>query len=246
MVLRPLHGEVNTVEAGTTRTLTRLGETQQVSPPQTRIGMVGFQVQSSTNLRDLELEYFRCAMRESESTPRTVDREAEIDEMRRLYLDEGLTLKEIGVRFGITRQAVQLRFVKAGISRRSHYSQNFRNANEQRSDRIHRLLDDRRKEIVKMYDDEKVPLSQIADRMGISHGAIRKFLIACGIEIRSTDSFRTFPELGKLKVGESLLLPRPVRKGSPHLTYYKMAKTYNIRVSVRTFDERTFRVTRIK
>jgi hypothetical protein len=82
--------------------------------------------------------------------------------------------------------------------------------------------------------------------MGISHGAIRKFLIACGIEIRSTDSFRTFPELGKLKVGESLLLPRPERKGSQHLTYYKMAKTYNIRVSVRTFDERTFRVTRIK
>jgi hypothetical protein len=185
-------------------------------------------------------------MLESQINPTSVDREAELDEMRRLYLDEGLTLKEIGVRFGITRQAVQLRFVKAGISRRSHYSQNFRNANEQRSDRIHRFLNDRRNEIVKMYDGEKVPLSVIVNRIGISHEVIRKYLIACGVEIRSTDSFRAYPELGKLKVGESLLLPRPARKSSPHLTYYRMAKTLKIRVSVRAADERTFRVTRVE
>lgn len=166
--------------------------------------------------------------------------------MRRLYVDEGLTLREIGVRFGITRQAVHLRFIKAGISRRSHYSKKFRNVNEKRNERIARSLDERRNELVRLYVDDKVPLSVIAKRIGISHGAIRKYLIACGIEIRSTDSFRTFPELGKLKVGESVLLPRPARKGSPHLTYYKMARTYKIRVSVRAADERTFRVTRVE
>jgi hypothetical protein len=77
-------------------------------------------------------------MREIQTTPISANREVELDEMRRLYLDEGMTLKEIGVRFGITRQAVQMRFVKAGISRRSHYSPNFRNANLQRNEHIAR------------------------------------------------------------------------------------------------------------
>lgn len=185
-------------------------------------------------------------MSEAQTTQRSSDREAKLAEMRRLYVDEGLTLKEIGVRFGITRQAVHLRFVKAGISRRSHNSQKFIDLNRQRNERITRFLDDHRSEIVKEYDDEMVPVSVIANRFGISHGVIRKYLIACGVKIRSTDSFRTYPELGKLKIGESLLLPRPGRKCSPHLTYYRMAKIYKIQVSVRAVDELTFRVKRVK
>lgn len=185
-------------------------------------------------------------MPDSRTPPKSFGREVELDEMRRLYTEEGLTLKEIGVRFGITRQAVHLRFVKAGITRRTHYSQKFINANQQRIASVAQFLDDHRDDLLRMYNDEMFPLSEIARQIGVSHGAIRRYLIACGVEIRSTDSFRTFPVLGELKVGESVLLPRPARKCSPHLTYYKMAKTYKIRVSVRTADERTFLVKRVK
>lgn len=185
-------------------------------------------------------------MFEPRSNSEIEDRQAELDEMRRLYDDEGMTLREIGYRFGVTRQAVHLRFVAAGIPRRSHYSQKFIDVNRDRLRRITRILDDRREEILRMYNDEKVPLSKIAKQIGVSNGAVRRYLISCGVEIRSNRSFRSFPLLGKLKIGESILLPRPTRRCSPHLTYYKMARTYEIRVSVRAVDERTFRVTRIQ
>jgi hypothetical protein len=96
-----------------------------------------------------------------------------------------------------------------------------------------------------MYDVGMVPLRKIAKQLGISHPVVRIYLIAYGIEIRSTDSSRKYPELGKLNVGEYLLLPKQTRSYSPHLTHYWMAKTYKIRVSVRTVDERTFRVKRV-
>lgn len=97
-----------------------------------------------------------------------------------------------------------------------------------------------------MYVDERLSLVKIAKRLDISRNRIRDHLVGCGVEIRSPGTLHKFPELGKLKAGESMLLPRPTFKSSPHFTFYRMAKSFKIRISLESIDERNFRVTRIE
>lgn len=166
--------------------------------------------------------------------------------MRRLYEVDAMSLKEIGKLFGITRQAVHQRFVAAGIPRRHHYSKRFIEFTERRRERAFQLLTAHRDDILRMYVDEKLACAKIGKMLDISEPRIREHLVECGVEIRSSGAVHKFPELGKLKVGESVLLPKPTRKGSLYFSFYRMAKSFKIQISLKSIDERTFRATRIK
>ena len=181
----------------------------------------------------------------SKLAPITAEKKAVLDEMRRLYEDEMMTLKQVGKVYGITRQAVHNRFVAAGIPRRGNYGQRLFEYTEQHRERMTRLLIVHGDEILRLYVDDRLSPDKIGKRLGISVPRIRKFLVESGVEIRGSGPLTKFPELGKLKVGESILLPKPTRKNSPHLTYYRMAKTLKIRVSLESVNGWTFRVTRI-
>jgi predicted DNA-binding protein YlxM (UPF0122 family) len=185
-------------------------------------------------------------MPKSRITPEVNEKKTELEEMRRLYEDELMTLREIGRVFGMTRQGVHNRFVAAGIPRRHHYSKSFIEFTEQRRERTNQLLIAHGDDILRMYLGEKLALEKIAKRLGIPEKRIRDHLVECEVEIRGPGALPKIPEIGKLKVGESVDLPKPTRKYNPHLTYYRMANAHNISVSLRSIDERTFRVTRIK
>jgi predicted DNA-binding protein YlxM (UPF0122 family) len=182
----------------------------------------------------------------SQIAPITSEKKIELEEMRRLYEDELMSLREIGRVFGVTRQAVQSRFVTAGIPRRSHYSIRFIEFTEQRRERAIQLLTANSDDIVRMYADEELTLAKIGKSLDISETRIRDHLVECGVEIRSAGTFRKFPQLGELKVGESILLPKPKSKRSLYFSFYRMARLFKIRISLKSIDERNFRATRIK
>lgn len=161
------------------------------------------------------------------------DRKSETDEMRRLYEVEQLTLKAIGERFGLTSTAIYYRLRTRGVTFRGKGSRSPAEALNKNN-------------LTRMYVNEKKSGMQIAREIGRSGGTVYKMLRAHGIERRKPAEWMTkHPELGQLKIGESLLLPRPKRRKFQHY-FYIMAKPYGIRVSVRTIDEKSVRITRVE
>ena len=77
----------------------------------------------------------------------------ETKELRKLYVTEGLTLREIARRFGVTHQAVYFGLVNAGIKRRPKGVP-------------YPPLD--RKELHRLYVTEGLNIRQTADRLGVS------------------------------------------------------------------------------
>ncbi len=185
-------------------------------------------------------------MRGSPKPQLAAEKIAELDEMRRLYEEERLSLRAIGRLFGMTRQGVYNRFVAAGIPRRQQNTEGLIEFAEKRRERANELLIAHREDILRMYVDERLSLASIAKRFGISGKRIRDHLVECGVEIRPSGNLPKYPELGRLKAGESILLPRAARKRRPHFTFYRMAKSFKMRISLESIDERTFRVTRIE
>jgi hypothetical protein len=58
--------------------------------------------------------------------------------------------------------------------------------------------------------------------------------------------FRKYPELGTLKVGESIIVPKPQGPAKYQHNFYTKAKRYGIRISVSTLDGERVRLTRIR
>jgi transcriptional regulator with XRE-family HTH domain len=112
------------------------------------------------------------------------------EELRRLYLDEGLTVLEIGDRFGLNNSTITRRLVKMGISRRrftSRSGQIGRKVAPEETQAEHReYIEDlvrKRKELeVEILDAvadarlDLVPWKVIADAFGYEvNYAIKKF-----------------------------------------------------------------------
>ena len=91
----------------------------------------------------------------------------ETQKMVELY-ERGLNLREIGEHYGITRQAVYLRFKKAGIAYQ-------RRAADQKVEV---------KLLTKLYSDEKRSLAAIADLFSVTTRVIEKALKKYGIPQR--------------------------------------------------------------
>lgn len=148
-----------------------------------------------------------------------------------LYRKQKLSSTEIGDRVGLTRQAVWARLKNAGVPIRP----NAKKPPIYGKDLLERL-----------YVFEGLTVAQVAERLNTTSSVIIREMDVFGIERRKPDAWMVkFPELRKLKVGESIDLPKLTTRLRPHTQFYQMATTIGIRVSTRSIDEKTFRVTRI-
>jgi hypothetical protein len=158
--------------------------------------------------------------------------------MTRLYVDAGLTLQEIAVLYGVTRQAVNDRLARAGV--------------QIRTNRRPPLppLDEGQDEVVRLYLDETVPVYLLAQRFRVTYKEIRRRLLSQGIELRENGRPRKYPELCDLKLNETIVLAKPASKGRHrynwHETFYKAARGLGVRFSVKSIDDLTVSVTRVK
>lgn len=166
------------------------------------------------------------------------ERYARISQMTRLYINAGLTLQEIAVLYGVTRQAVSDRLTRAGVQMRTHRRPSVP------------PLEECQDEMVRLYLDERVPVYLLAQRFRVTNKEIRQLLLNRGIELRQKGRPRKFPELYDLKLNETIILPKPTGNGKCrhnwHETFYSAARRLGVRFSVKSIDDRTIRVTRVK
>jgi len=90
----------------------------------------------------------------------------EIERLRELYEEEGLSLRQIAERYGVSYQAVHNRLVRAGVA--------FRHSKQ-----ISAALD--KKVLSKLYQKEHLTKAEIARRLGVSFGVVTSELERLGI-----------------------------------------------------------------
>lgn len=162
-------------------------------------------------------------------------RKADPDEVVRLWVDEGLNVVEIAEKVGVTHQRVSSilreRNVNGGPKR---YRNNPKTVDAE-------LLR-------KLYVDQGMSASLIAQSLGVGYYTVTGWLDKYGIPVRKPGEANIiFPQLRELKIGESMDVPRIQTTNKKTWTrYYHMAKSAGIRVSLKTIDERTLRLKRVK
>jgi len=148
-----------------------------------------------------------------------------------LYEDENLNLRQIAARFGVIWQAIHQKLTKAGVPM------------SQKSP-VKRLLD--RETLVQLYIEKSLTIAETAQRLKAKFDKVSDELERHGIEKRSIGYFkRKHPELYQLKVGEKAIIQRPSAK-NPYVRFYEKAKRIGIRISIRSVNEETFQIKRIK
>lgn len=152
-----------------------------------------------------------------------------------MYQDDWKSCREIGVEFGCSRETARKILLDAGVPV----------SKEGRTGGRPGYINP--EEVQRLYVNEKLPVSEIAVVVNASTATVSKVLRSLGIEILRGGSRQIkYPELWSLKVGESLDLPRihSATDKRAYVTYYSMAKNAGIRVSLKTIDTDTIRVTR--
>lgn len=154
------------------------------------------------------------------------------EEIVRLYTIEKLSLRQIAKIAGISYQAVH------GVLDRAYVE--FRPRGAQLTDKP---FD--KKTLKKLYLRDKLSVVKIAALFNVCSDTIRKEFERhdIGILDPSMRSVR-YPQLRELKIGESIELPRPPGS-NPWMPFHRMAAKTNIRVSTKTINQHTTRVTRI-
>jgi predicted DNA-binding protein YlxM (UPF0122 family) len=108
--------------------------------------------------------------------------------------ESGLSMKEVGLEFGVSAQRVEQILKKAGVETRKYTRSN-------------RLLQARRKKrkvlskelLLKFYKEERLPVFEIIEKLGISHPLLYENLEFHNIPKRKTE------EIGHSKLTEGLL-----------------------------------------
>ena len=98
------------------------------------------------------------------------------EEIVRLYVEEGLTVKDVGGLFGLTYVRVIQVLEEAGVDRRSRGWRSgwpWRDANQ------------RTKEIIAAYVEEELSLEEVGARFRLSPTCVRQVLIRAGVGCRS-------------------------------------------------------------
>lgn len=93
------------------------------------------------------------------------------DELRALYIEDRHTLQQLGAKFGVSTPVVSRWLREAGIDRRPQGRQR---AEAPDPDVLRRS-----------YVDDGLSVNELAARFGASHGTIRSWLQAAGIELRA-------------------------------------------------------------
>jgi hypothetical protein len=155
-----------------------------------------------------------------------------LEEMRNLYEVEKLSLMEIGLRFGISRQTVSERFKRAGILLPG--AGNFRKKTFEREI------------LVKLYLEEKLSGIETARRLKTTYSTLRKELTRHGIQIRQYGfTKRIYSALYELKVGETVLVKRPDTK-NPVTSLHSKATNARMKISVKSVGKDLMEIYRIK
>ncbi len=155
----------------------------------------------------------------------------DLQELKDLYLIDKLTLKQIGEKFGVSKQAIHSRLQLADVELRP---------------RSRMPLNIDRETLLDLYVNQKLSPAKIGEKFGLTNSAIRQYLIKNNVPIRGRgESFIKYPQIREMKPGESIELPRSKTKKNPFVDYYMMAKKAGIRVSMQTIDEETLRLTRV-
>lgn len=151
-----------------------------------------------------------------------------INELRRLYSDEGMSLRAIAAKFGVSHQAVHERLTLAGVELRGRgvvaWQQPIKKS----------ILD-------QLYIKQRLTVAEIAKQLETSETRVYQSLKAHSIP-RVRPAQRS--PLGRLLVGEVIHLPKPKRRRF-YAAVYDMAKNAGIRVSIRTIDCDQYEVRRI-
>ncbi len=152
-----------------------------------------------------------------------------IQEMVELY-ENGMTLQEVGDRYGISRQRVQQKFKEAGlahIKRPPKYT----------------LIDKARLE--NLYAGERLAIAKIGEAFGVKSHLIHQALEFHKIPKRSSikSDGKYVDQLRKLKIGERMEIVCDAKK--PYVMLHKSAKCTGVKISLKKIESGKFQVTRI-
>ena len=152
-----------------------------------------------------------------------------------MYRDEKKSCREIGVEFGCSRETVRKILLDANVSV----------SGKGRAGGRPRNLDTEK--VRRLYVEDNLPIIEIANKVNAAANTVSNVLKSLGVKILRGGSRQIkYPELWSLKVGESLDLPRihSATDKRAYVTYYSMAENAGIKVSLKTIDSDTIRVTR--
>jgi len=93
-------------------------------------------------------------------------------DLRKLYQEDGLTLREIAEPLGVTPGAISYRMWLQGISTSKNSTYRFR-----------QILN--KANAKELYLVDKLSLKEIGDKLGISYGIVRYYLISGGVTLRN-------------------------------------------------------------
>ena len=149
--------------------------------------------------------------------------------MVELY-ENGLTLQEIGDRYGISRQRVQQRFKEAGLAHLARPPK-------------YTLIDKDRLET--LYVGERLSIAKICEAFGIKSHLVNQALKFHKIPKRRSlvSNGKYIDQLRELKVGESIEIHCPA--GKPYVVLHKSAKRAGGKVSVKKLGGEKFQITRV-
>src|SRR5688572_20027507 len=160
-------------------------------------------------------------------------------ELIKLYEADGLSLREIGRRAGLSHEKVRKILIAAGVPLRP---------------RTQNKCEIPREELVRLHFELGLGKMEIAERYGINRATLLGIMHRLGIEPRRYSRRpgtvpRKYPPLPELRVGESVeiqLPPRPEGSRVHRVRFYQLAKEAGVRVSLRTINGgSSLRVTRI-
>lgn len=160
-------------------------------------------------------------------TPVRITTERDITQVMAELYESGMTLQEIGEQYGLTRQGVRHRFIKAGIIRR-------------RPEPIGK------KRLETLYSIDRLPIFEIADLFSASIGKIQRAL-----------KFYEIPRRPPLKIGgikvdflRSLAIGATGvikwRSDEKYAHLHQAAKQIGIRISTRSLGNGEYAVTRLE
>ena len=149
--------------------------------------------------------------------------------MVELY-ENGLTLQEIGDRYGISRQRVQQRFKEAGLAHLARPPK-------------YTLIDKDRLET--LYAGERLAIAKIGEAFGVKSHLIHQALAFHKIPKRSSikSDGKYVDQLRKLKIGERMEIDCDAKK--PYVMLHKSAKCTGVKISLKKIESGKFQITRI-
>jgi predicted DNA-binding protein YlxM (UPF0122 family) len=159
----------------------------------------------------------------------------DINEIKRLYVDEELTLQEVGDRVGLTRQGVHERLKYAGIPSRMRKVPHYKM----------RLPLVARDALWKLYVVECLTIKAVADRLGFSCSAVYRMLKTHDIPRRKGPPLlEKYNRLRTLDLGETAIIEGLNSRGM-YVSIYVQAKRNGMKYSVHKLSRSSVRVTRI-